>query len=385
MDESALMDCCDDLTENRSISKKSHKHMLCECAVSDAVRCEKTCSMYCRSCGTVLYQLNDTMQPGIYGINGKGIAPRYGNVTDKNFPTSSLGTNINGFSHLKRAHQWTNSNQEKSLKDKRKKITQVCKNYNIPTKIMNLACDLYMRIHENKHRDGIRRGRPLIGRMAACVGCAAKHYNFAMSEDCLIQMFFVSDSDNKRVKKNMTDTKVLNDIIGPFRPYVRKGMTYLLDLLFYETSNHADSEKTTGMKRIETVCCLVKQYGTALGFDPVRCRVAQWIAKAIHKTKRDKDKQNKTFVSTCLVMTNDRYPLSGQNKKRITRHCGSTPGAINSFQKSILNYLFKKFQFDIESIDRKLNTRDQIFDSLYPAQKDIDTWRIEESAGIIYN
>lgn len=386
MDMSVLMDFCADL--DRTGGSVSAQNKVCDCTEPNAVQCDKTCSMYCGNCGTVLYQLTAMNQPSMYGISSKGILPRYGNVTDKNLPCSTLGTNINGCSRLRRAHLWTNNNQEKSLKDKRKRITQVCKNNGVPLKVISLACDLYLRIHQNKHRDGIRRGRPLIGRMAACVGCAAKHHNYAMSEERLIRMFFLSDRENRMIAQRGNDLKHMNGIVSPYRSYVRKGMTYLLDLLFYGSSNHASTDKaggakTAGMKRIEMVCSLIDQHGTALGFDPVRCRIARSIATAIHKTKRDKDKQNKTFVSTCLVMTNDRYPLTDLKKKHITQHCGSTPGAINSFQKSILNYLLKKFQFDPRNTSRKFSTTDAIFNSLYPVSKDVDLWKDEEVAGCV--
>lgn len=347
---------------------EEEKYRSCDC--KRTIRCNLSYNLICKDCGRIVSMSDYMMPPSIGYLNQKGEIQHFSTGCTPSYPKSILGTRIQGFNtSLKRTHQWTSMNSEKSLKDKRNKIIQVCTQHNepIPRKIVSLACDTYTKIHLFKNRDGIKRGRPLIGRMAACVQYAAQQYDFPLQEETIIDMFFINDKHKK-------GTKTYKNLIRQSKQYLRKGMTYLLDLKFYEDGQvdknlltDADKDLKTGIRRLNTIKMLIAEHCRNLGIDEAHAHIAIHVAMAINKTKRDKDKQNKTFVSTCIVLMNERYPIPGVTKRMIISECGSTSGAINTFQKAILTYLIKKFRIDT-SVRRRFNAKSSLFDTLFPVQ-----------------
>lgn len=326
------------------------------------VKCEKSNNIVCIKCGKILHVVMQETYMNTAYLKQKGITSRYSHSNNKTYPLSNLGTSFKGFcTPLKRMHQWTSNTSEKTLRNKRQKIIQVCNHYdkNISPKIVNSACDLYTEIF--LQNDGVKRGMPLIGRLAACVLYAAEELDYPLQENAVLEMFFVPDT-----KKDKKD-----EIINANRHHLRNGMTYIADLKFYKNLHSKHKNKlSTKESRIKTVKNLINEHGIILNIDPVRRYIAQEIAIKIHQTKRDKDKQNKTFVSTCLVLMNERYPTKGISKTIITKQCGSTSGAINSFQKSILNYFIKKFN-QSKMFKNNYHPKDEIFNRLYPSKSDI--------------
>ena len=222
----------------RAVSKKSGG---CSCPddVRRVIRKASCGYLVCEVCSEVI------CDKGIFYHH----ANTFQNRNNYNSGESVMGSIVQGHNTYNRSQKWATNSIDNSLYLRQYNISTICSQQKkpIPRNIVRSACQLFKMIHAHKKDDGIRRGGPLTGYMAACLKYAAKEAHVPLKNELIIKMFFFNEKI--REEWETATPKHRAKIIESFKPHLTVGMNYLNDLIFYQKTREGSIDSLSTSKQ----------------------------------------------------------------------------------------------------------------------------------------
>lgn len=266
-------------------------------------------SLVCNTCGVVICTLIDKAAE-------KSNALCDGSTVNFFLPKSSLGTSISGNPRMKirQVNDWWKwVYKEKSFYDDKRYIEVKCHSAKLSQPIIDNALNLYKKISESRHQDGVNKGKYLIvrGVNRTALMAAAVYYGAKM-------------------QKQPRSPKEIADVFGLKLKYMNRGRKKFLTLI--------DPNVLVKMLEHSESCDFVERYCKKLDIDQQCTDKAIEIIKNINKLQIVSNHEPPSIAAAAILLMAD---LKGLNvsKKDLHQHFQISEVTIAKTYKKVYPFI----------------------------------------------